>query len=139
MGWVEVGGCHCWQRSGMPCLHTRTQQPGIKLNVSAGQEAEGGTGCAHERSLSCHCRVLTQTEPALQDKKEKEELDARVKLLSELDEKYEDLGACHVQHRPQASSSGVAAPGVQGCTQSVCTLGMRSARSSLCTWRVQPA
>ena len=29
----------------------------------------------------------------MQEKKEKEELEARVKLLSELDEKYEDLGA----------------------------------------------
>ena len=27
-------------------------------------------------------------------KKEKEEVDARVKLLAELDEKYEDLGGC---------------------------------------------
>lgn len=60
----------------------------------------------------------------VQDKKEKEELDARVKLLSELDEKYEDLGACHVPHRPQACSSGVAAPGVQGCAQLAGALGM---------------
>ncbi|PRW39066.1 Tripeptidyl-peptidase 2 isoform A [Chlorella sorokiniana] len=40
-----------------------------------------------------------------QDKKEKEELDARVKLLSELDEKYEDLGPmldCVVWHDGEA-------------------------------------
>lgn len=34
---------------------------------------------------------------ALQEKKEKEELEARVKLLAELDEKYEDLGACRTE------------------------------------------
>ena len=31
---------------------------------------------------------------SLQEKKQREELEARVKLLAELDEKYEDLGAC---------------------------------------------
>lgn len=51
----------------------------------------------------------------MQEKKEKEELEGRVKLLAELDEKYEDLGACSIsllylrtpacdRHCPQAAA-----------------------------------